>query len=54
MFLRFGIDLKTTKGYHDLYLKCDVLLLVDVLQILEIAAKQLRVMPKSLFECASV
>ena len=46
-------EMKTTKGYRDLYLKCDVLLLVDVLQILEIAAKQLRVLPKSLYECAS-
>ena len=32
MFLMFGkkFEMKTMKDYHNLYLKCDVLLLADV------------------------
>ena len=31
-------EMKTIKDYHDLYLKCDVLLLADVLKNLEVIA----------------
>ena len=34
-------EMKTMKGYHDLYLKCDVLLLANVFKNLEIMAQQI-------------
>ena len=44
-------EMKTMKDYHNLYLKCDVLFLANIMGYAQI--KILWVMPKSLFECMS-
>ena len=32
MFLMLEFEMKTMKDYHDLYLKCDILLLAEVFE----------------------
>ena len=44
--------MKTMKDYHDLYLKCDVLLLVDVSE--KLRNNSLKIMSKSIFKCTSL
>ena len=45
--------MKTMKDYHNLLLKCDLLLLADVYEILETILKKLWIMFAWLFKCPS-
>ena len=49
---RNKFKMKTMKDYHNLYLKCDILLLADVFE--KLRNDSLWIISKSLFECTSL
>ena len=50
-----NFEMKTMKNYHNLYLKCDVLLLTDMLEkFRNNSLEKLWIMSESLLECIHV